>query len=273
MAVGHNNTLKNVYFKILCAYQTAKRNHHLCRKGQKTVTQYQTNVVLSQVLTRTPMNPTPLWRRSQNHNWRERSHRKPPEEQRVTLAVACSWKQYGHAFPRRTTYLPEYWSDTPPFPRRPWLHLRLRGSHSTIRPAHHIFFFLWLLSGSPLPTPFGSRSSSGQTFPAIELVTVVKVFPITTTHWSQRIWGTAQNNKVVVVLRAHTHTHMHSYICKLTLILGFAMLCYYVCSHKFPGSGGSENKLKDAGTWTKPNQNSSGISLTATKMQQPCTIP
>ena len=54
--------------------------------------------------------------------------------------------------------------------------------------------------------------------------------------------------------RAHTH------IRKTTLIWGFAIktsvyVSMHGSAHKFPGSGGSENKPQDAGTWLEPNEN------------------
>lgn len=187
------------------SYKIVQRNQNLAGRGETTVTQYQTNVLLlSRVLTHTPMKPTPLWRRSQNQNWRQRSHRKPPEEQRVTVAVDHSWTQYGHVFPRRTTYLPEYWSDTLPFPRRPFCEDHILQSNQLITFSFPVADN-WVSSAKPL----GSRPPYDQTFPAKELVIVVKAFPITTTHQSQGIWGTAQNNKVVVVSHTHTHTLIH----------------------------------------------------------------
>lgn len=84
----------------------------------------------------------------------------------------------------------------------------------------------WLCCSKPL----GSRPSYGQTFPAKELVIVVKAFPITTTHRSQGIWGTAQNNKVVVVAYTHTHICTHPFVnwpWFWALLLNFMLLCLF----------------------------------------------
>lgn len=84
-------------------------------------------------------------------------------------------------------------------------HASIRSCEDHILQSNQLitFFFPvadnWVSSAKPL----GSRPSYGQTFPAKELVIVVKAFPITTTDRSQEIWGTAQNNKVVVVTRMH----------------------------------------------------------------------
>lgn len=88
-------------------------------------------------------------------------------------------------------------------------------------------FFLWLLIGSSLPGSLASNlpRPMAKHFLLKSRSLWSKRFPVTTTQWSQRIWGTAQNNSSGP---SHTRTHISvNWPWFSALLLNFILLCLF----------------------------------------------